>query len=288
VNDLSRIHEPVSDLFRSNPDSSPALGSDLLDAYHRDGFVAPVPMFSADQLGVLRAELDQLSDPNQPFNPLWYEFHRNESTDDDTVLFHALGAWRISKAFHDALWNIRFLLPASQILGGKVRFWHDQVFCKPPRCGGPVAWHQDYSYWTRTGPMNHLTCWIALDDSDKENGCLHYIPGSHRWSLLPMPQIAGSFDAISSDLTEQQKNQLQAPVPVEIAAGEACFHHPLTLHGSEGNRSDRPRRAMVINVMLDGTRSLSDEPLLEGVDPIPKGRPVGGQFFPLLERANQR
>ena len=273
----------MSDLFRSNPDSSPALGSDLLDAYHRDGFVAPVPMFSADQLGVLRAELNQLSDPNQPFNPLWYEFHRNESTDDDTVLFHALGAWRISKAFHDALWNIRFLLPASQILGGKVRFWYDQVFCKPPRCGGPVAWHQDYSYWTRTGPMNHLTCWIALDDSDKENGCLHYIPGSHRWSLLPMPQIAGSFDAISSDLTEQQKDQLQAPVPVEIAAGEACFHHPLTLHGSEGNRSDRPRRAMVINVMLDGTRSLSDEPLLEGVDPIPKGRPVGGQFFPLLE-----
>ena len=98
-----------------------------------------------------------------------------------------------------------------------------------------------------------------------------------------MPQIAGSLDAISSDLTEQQKDQLQAPVPVEIAAGEACFHHPLTLHGSEGNRSDRPRRAMVINVMLDGTRSLSDEPLLEGVDPIPKGRPVGGQFFPLLE-----
>ena len=98
-----------------------------------------------------------------------------------------------------------------------------------------------------------------------------------------MPQIAGSLDAISSDLTEQQKDQLQAPVAVEIAAGEACFHHPLTLHGSEGNRSDRPRRAMVINVMLDGTRSLSDEPLLEGVDPIPKGRPVGGQFFPLLE-----
>ena len=115
MNDLSKLHEPVSDLFRSNPDSSPALGSDFLDAYHRDGFVAPVPMISADQLGVLRAELDQLSDPNQPFNPLWYEFHRNESTDDDTELFHALGAWRISKAFHDALWNPHFLLPLSLI-----------------------------------------------------------------------------------------------------------------------------------------------------------------------------
>ena len=107
--------------------------------------------------------------------------------------------------------TLHFLLPASQILGGKVRFWHDQVFCKPPRCGGPVAWHQDYSYWTRTGPMNHLTCWIALDDSDKENGCLHYIAGSHRWSLLPMPQIAGSLDAISSDLTVATKRSTASP-----------------------------------------------------------------------------
>ena len=51
------------------------------------------------------------------------------------------------------------------MLGGAVRFWHDQLFCKPARHGGVVAWHQDYSYWTRTVPMNHLTCWIALDDA---------------------------------------------------------------------------------------------------------------------------
>ena len=54
---------------------------------------------------------------------------------------------------------------ASQLLGGAVRFWHDQLFCKPAKHGGVVAWHQDYSYWTRTKPMAHLTCWIGLDDS---------------------------------------------------------------------------------------------------------------------------
>jgi ectoine hydroxylase-related dioxygenase (phytanoyl-CoA dioxygenase family) len=98
-----------------------------------------------------------------------------------------------------------------------------------------------------------------------------------------MPQIAGSLDAISANLNQEQRDQLRQPMPIEIAAGEACFHHPLTLHGSEGNRSDRPRRAMVINVILDGTQSLSDEPLLEGIDPIPRGSPLSGQFFPLLE-----
>ena len=283
VNDLSKAHQPVSDVFAANLQSATPLSSAMVDFYHRDGFVAPIPMFNAHQVAILCAELEKLSDPHQPNNPLWYEFHRNESGDAESVLFHALGAWRISPAFHDALWNPHFLRPARQILGGDIRFWHDQVFCKPPHCGGPVAWHQDYSYWTRTGPMNHLTCWIALDDADKENGCLHYVPGSHRWSLLPMPSIAGSLEAIAADLTQEQQEQLNQPVAIEIAAGQACFHHPLTLHGSEGNLSNRPRRAMVINVMLDGTQSLSDEPLLNGVDPIPKGQTVGGQFFPLLK-----
>src|SRR5678809_1062667 len=105
-------------------------------------------------------------------------FNENESTEPNRVLFHALGAWRVTPGFHDVLWNPAFLVPASQLLGGAVRFWHDQLFCKPARHGGVVAWHQDYSYWTRTTPLAHLTCWIGLDDSSRDNGCLNYIPGS--------------------------------------------------------------------------------------------------------------
>ena len=75
-----------------------------------------------------------------------------------------------------------------------MRFWHDQLFCKPAQHGGVVAWHQDYSYWTRTKPMAHLTCWIGLDDATKDNGCLQYLPGSHRWSLLPITGLAGDME----------------------------------------------------------------------------------------------
>jgi ectoine hydroxylase-related dioxygenase (phytanoyl-CoA dioxygenase family) len=162
-----------------------------------------------------------------------------------------------------------------------VRFWHDQLFCKPPRHGGVVAWHQDYSYWTRTKPIAHLTCWIALDDVSCENGCLHYIPGSHRWPLLPITGLAGDMNAIQSVLSDEQKTQFR-PTPVEFPKGYATFHHPLTIHGSFANRSDHPRRGLVINVFRDGTVSDSDEPLLKGVPPVPKGQPMGGQFFPLL------
>jgi ectoine hydroxylase-related dioxygenase (phytanoyl-CoA dioxygenase family) len=214
-------------------------------------------------------------------NHLFHEYHSNESKDPDAVLFHALGAWRTAPGFHDVLWSPGFLAPASQLLGGPVRFWHDQLFCKPAHHGGVVAWHQDYSYWTRTEPMSHLTCWIALDDSDRDNGCLYYIPGSHRWKLLPMTGLTGNMDEIMTVLSPEQQQAFQ-PVPIELKRGQCTFHHPLMVHGSYANRSERPRRATLINAFRDGVHSASDEELLAGVPPIPKGHKMEGQFFPLL------
>jgi ectoine hydroxylase-related dioxygenase (phytanoyl-CoA dioxygenase family) len=250
--------------------------------YHEHGYLPGVRVMTDEQIEQLRAELAEFFDPQHAGRELWYEYHTNESADPSRVLFHALGAWRIQPGFHDVLWHPAFTVAASQLLGGAVRFWHDQLFCKPARHGGVVAWHQDYSYWTRTKPIAHLTCWIGLDDSTRENGCVHYVPGSHRWDLLPITGLAGDMHAIREVLDDRQWEAFSKPVAVELKKGECTFHHGLTIHGSFENRSERPRRATVINAFLDGTRSDSDEPLLAGVPSVPKGQPMGGQFFPLL------
>jgi ectoine hydroxylase-related dioxygenase (phytanoyl-CoA dioxygenase family) len=252
-----------------------------MSAFHRDGFLAGIRVLDEDQVDLLRSELELLLDPRHPGAHLFHERHSNESREPGRVLFHALGAWRISPAFHDLLWNPAILIPASQILEGPVRFWHDQLFVKPPLRGGVVSWHQDYSYWTRTEPMAHLTCWIPLDDVDEENGCPQYVPGSHRWRLLPITGLTGDMDAIREVLTHAELREFR-PRPALLRRGEATFHHPLTVHGSFQNRSTRPRRGIALNFCRDGTRSASDEPLLEGVPPIPRGRPLEGRFFPLL------
>jgi ectoine hydroxylase-related dioxygenase (phytanoyl-CoA dioxygenase family) len=257
------------------------LSDEQVAQFHEQGFIAGVKLLSSEQIDALRDELAELTQPEHDGSELWYEYHANESTNPETVLFHALGAWRIRPGMHDVLWNPAFLVPASQLIGGAVRFWHDQLFSKPAHDGGVVAWHQDYSYWTRTKPMAHLTCWIGLDDSTRENGCVHYVPGSHRWPLLPITGLANDMAAIQSVLTEEQKSAFH-PVACEMKAGEASFHHPLMVHGSYENRSDRPRRAAVINVFRDGTVSDQDEPMLAGTNPIPRGQPMGGQFYPLL------
>jgi hypothetical protein len=285
MKDLSLSHQSVTSMFRipGSPEAwrQHALTDEQLDFYRREGYVSGVRLLSDEQVDVLCEELEPLFDPGHPRHELFHEFHSNESKDPKTVLFHALGAWRIAPAFHDILWNLAFTVPASQLLGGPVRFWHDQLFCKPPRHGGVVAWHQDYSYWTRTTPMAHLTCFIALDDTDLENGCLHHVPGTHRWPLLPITGLTGDMDDIQTVLSNEQKAEF-CPTPTKLKRGHASFHHPLTIHGSFGNTSARPRRATVINVFRDGVASASDEPLLKGVPVIPAGHAVSGQFFPLL------
>ena len=241
-----------------------------------------VKLFNDEQIEVLRDELVKIMDPNYEKHDLLYEFHSNESTDPDKVIFHCLGHWRLTPGLHDINWNPAFVMAAYQLLGEKaVRFWHDQLFVKPKKHGGVVAWHQDYSYWTRSTPMQHLTCWVGLDDATVENGCLHYVPGSHKWGLLDKPVLTGAMNELKNYLTEEQKMKFN-PVPIELKKGYATFHHPLTIHGSFANESDRPRRAVVLNVFADGTKSDTDEPLLVGVPAIPKGMKQEGKFFPML------
>ena len=284
MQDLSLVHHPIGDLFAAHAEEGDLecrLNDEQFDFYHTNGYVAGIRLLDDEQVEKLRAELAQVIDPSHPGNDLFYEYHSNESTDPNKTLFHALGAWRVTAGFHDLLWNPAFLMPASQLLGGPVRFWHDQIFYKPAHHGGVVAWHQDYSYWTRTTPMAHLSCWIGLDDSTRENGCVHYVPGSHRWNLLPTTGLADDMDSIQTVLTDEQKANFK-PVAIELKKGEASFHHPLMVHGSFENITDRPRRAAVINVFRDGVRSDSEQPLLEGVPAIAKGKKIQGQFFPLL------
>jgi ectoine hydroxylase-related dioxygenase (phytanoyl-CoA dioxygenase family) len=285
VDDLSLYHAPLTELFPKPSNRGEwerfLLSHEQLEFYQEHGYVAGIRMLDERQLTLLCEELAQLTDSSHPARQLFYQYNSNESADPTKVLFHALGAWRITPGFHDVLWNPAFTVAASQLLDGPVRFWHDQLFCKPARHGGFVAWHQDYSYWTRTQPMAHISCWIGLDDATTENGCVHYVPGSHRWNLLPVTGLADDMDAIQNVLTDEQQRDFK-PVAIELKRGEAAFHHPLMVHGSFENHTDRERRALVINAFRDGVVSASDKPPLEGVPPIKPGEKMDGQFFPLL------
>lgn len=284
--DLSEHHQLVSDFFKWPTSKAEwdqyRLSQDQIDFFNENGYLSGIKFLEDWQVDQLNEELAAIADPEHPDHALFYQFFSNASTDENSVLFHALGAWRITPGFHDILWNPAFVMASTQLLGDKVvRFWHDQLFCKPANHGGVVAWHQDYSYWTRTSPLQHLTCWVALDDATTENGCMYYVPKSHTWGLLEKPELAGEMNGLMEFLTDEQKATFK-PIPIELKRGYGTFHHPLLVHGSYENKSDRSRRAFVLNMFADGTVANSDKELMPGTPAIPKGHKIGGQFFPIL------
>ena len=135
--------------------------------------------------------------------------------------------------------------------------------------------------------MAHLTCWMGLDDADTENGCMYYVPDSHHWGLLEKTGLAGDMDAVREVLTPDQVADFDNKIPVEVKAGEAAFHHPLMMHGSYENRSERKRRATLINVFADGVVSNRENdganaPGADNYPRVPRGERMGGAYYPLL------
>src|SRR5450432_2207209 len=127
--DLSIHHRRVGSLFDDVDHLGNAqyeLRREQIEFFQEHGYLSGIRILSDEQVEVLRGELAQLLDAQCKDRELFYEYNSNESSDPDHVLFHALGAWRITAGFHDLLWHPAFTVPAAQLLGGAVRFWHDQ------------------------------------------------------------------------------------------------------------------------------------------------------------------
>src|SRR2546421_1840151 len=122
--DLSVAHKPLSDLFplpqTRVASAAYSLQPEQIAFFQEHGYLAGLKLLDDHQIERLRAELRELMNPTHPLRRLFYEYHTNESGDPAGVLFHALGAWRIARGFHDLLWHPGFTMPAAQLLDGAV------------------------------------------------------------------------------------------------------------------------------------------------------------------------
>lgn len=124
---------------------------------------------------------------------------------------------------------------------------YDQLVAKPPRRPGAVFhWHQDVAYWPATPQPETVTVWLALDDTDEGNGCLRFVPGSHREAILrPHRPLHGDRDE-SHTLVATVDEATDRVQSMPIRRGDALCFSERVLHGSGGNPSDRWRRAYVV------------------------------------------
>ena len=131
-------------------------------------------------------------------------------------------------------------------IGEDIKLFGDQLFMKPPG-GVEKTCHQDSPYFS-ISPMNLISCWIALDNVNEENGCLKVLPGSHKWG--PMPHSEKWMVGDREDMCiPQDKIPNKIEVSIPLNAGNASFHHSLLVHRSGPNRTSGARRGWAIHYM---------------------------------------
>lgn len=174
-----------------------------------------------------------------------------------------------------------------------IRLWHDQLLYKPPQSGaaGNIGWHQDQGYWQCLDSAAALTAWVALADVDEENGCMEFVPGSHKWGLLGEDHFYQQDVDAQIKRIEAKTGQTFRTAPGLLPAGCVSFHHNLTIHGSRANVSNRPRLSIAIHMISDGARyragTSSDNHTSNTLRQPRHGDFYAGPYFPVIYREGE-
>jgi hypothetical protein len=154
---------------------------------------------------------------------------------------------------YDLLTRPRIVAIVKDLLGENVIAWGSHFFCKMPRDGKAVAWHQDASYWPLS-PSRTVTVWLAIDDADRDNACMRFIAGSHHVGHLTYrPSDPSEHNVLNQTIDNAE--QYGEVVDVELKAGEISLHCDLLLHGSEANHSDRRRCGLTLRYCAADVRA---------------------------------
>jgi len=256
-------------------DPAAAVGEEQIAFYRHNGFLQVDDVLDAAEVARLGAEIDEIYRSDRG------GIHTGASGSAYAkVLDQRVNLWRDSATMREFVLDGRLAEMARRLCGARaVRLWHDQALLKQPGDSKPTPWHQDLPYW----PMNEpgaLSLWMALDDVDERNGAMSFIPGSQAVGALPGINLVDPQDLFAM----VPKGQLAGvrPVTARMRAGSCTFHNGLCFHYAAANTTARPRRAMVIIYMPDGTTFNGRGHLCTSGLGLEVGAPLAGELFPVL------
>lgn len=165
------------------------------------------------------------------------------------VFTQRMNLWQVDDEARELVIDPRIGRMAAMLAGvDGIRLFHDQALYKEA-WGNPTAFHLDVPYWSFTS-RQAISLWVALDDVTPQNGALAFLPGSQRTARFRNVGIGRELGALFEKYPEW--NEIE-PVMVPMRAGDASFHSGLTAHGAAANLTPRPRRAMTLQMMPEGS-----------------------------------
>jgi len=228
------------------------LTADQVEQYSHDGFVAPIRVLSEDAATELRRRLEE-----------------HESGTGDPLKgglrhkTHLVFSW-----LADLVRDETVLDAMEDLLGPDLLCWTSTFFIKEANDPGFVSWHQDSTYWSLSTP-DVATAWIALTDSNEENGAMSVIPGSHLLDQLPHRDTYSPHNLLSRGQEVEVGVDPSAAVRLDLRPGEMSLHHVRIIHGSAPNQSDDRRIGFAMRYIPTHVRQLAgpdSASLVRGVD----------------------
>jgi ectoine hydroxylase len=224
------------------------LSKQQMESYERDGFLIMPEAFSVREVDAMKAELRRIQDIDT--DHLVRE--RTGGVAKTIYRVHEANGPTASPVFHAAARSPRLLEPAQTLLEDDALYiYHTKCNLKTAIDGSVWQWHQDYGTWKKDGVPNPTltTALIMLDEPTEFNGCLYFIPGSHReGSLEPQFDEATGYKfwVVPKEQLLRIMERSRDPVPITGKAGTVVFFHPNILHASGHNLSRHDRWAVYV------------------------------------------
>lgn len=230
----------------------------MKDSYEDNGFLVVESLFTDDELAGVRQRIDALiADPESRMAGVGVG-REGDTTPETKGTGEIRGASflvRFDPFFQDFARTPKLLDHARGLLGPRVKVFRDQALFKPPR-GQAKPLHQDQSYFLVAPEDDLVTAWIALDEATRENGCMTYVPGSHKHGIFP---ITPDPDRPVHHIPDTSNVDLPEPVHCPVPAGSVIFHHGCALHASADNNTDTWRKALIMHFSTSDATSARDE-----------------------------
>ena len=210
--------------------------------FDRDGYIAVRPLFDAKKVAEISRETDRyIADcvNKMPHEEVYFEDKNDRST-----LKQMQNMFKYDAYFRDLIENDVIRELAATVLGEEVDVVNLQYFNKPAGIGKPTPPHQD-GYYFMLDPPKAVTGWLALEPVDDENGCIHYVRGSHKVDGF-RPHGQSNVLGFSQGITDfGTPDDHAGTVAFPGEAGTFLLHDSKTVHWAGANRSKtRSRRAL--------------------------------------------
>ena len=249
--------------------------------YGKNGFIQYPGFFSKAEITTLRNAIDHAVAANRE-RIIGAPGGGRGSEEYEQVFNQMVNLWTDYPTVKPFAFHPRLAESARRLSRSRhVRIYHDHAMVKPPgQSSRETNWHQDAPYWPMH-PVGALSAWVAVDDVTLENGCLRFVPGSHKFGKQEGIKLGQTGESIVAKMAERGQ-EMPGPVAMEMSAGGVTFHHGCTFHSAGPNRTGQPRRAFAIIYIPDNTTFTGGSDAAGAADEMTPGGPWDHPLHPVL------